>query len=78
MLKAAIRAQLEKLIRLNRTRTYFSETFEALIASYNAGSRSIEEPFEELVNLSRSLQDGRVSPTAPLPSHLFLDSARFL
>ncbi len=57
VLKAAIRAQLEKLIRLNRTRGDFAETFEALIDSYNAGSRSIEELFEELVNLSRSLSD---------------------
>jgi type I restriction enzyme, R subunit len=57
MLKAAIRAQLEKMIRLNRTRTDFSEKFEALIESYNAGSRSIEELFAELVKLSNSLND---------------------
>ncbi|MEX2157138.1 MAG: type I restriction endonuclease subunit R [Gemmatimonadales bacterium] len=57
VLKAAIRAQLEKLIRLNRTRADFAEKFEALIDSYNAGSRSIEELFEELVKLSRSLNE---------------------
>ena len=57
MLKAAIRAQLEKLIQLNRTRADFAEKFEALIESYNAGSRSIEELFEELVNLSNSLNE---------------------
>ena len=51
MLKAAIRAQLEKLIRLNRTRADFAEKFEALIESYNAGSRNIEELFEELLKL---------------------------
>ena len=55
VLKAAIRAQLEKMIQLNRTRADFAEKFEALIESYNAGSRSIEELFEELVKLSNSL-----------------------
>ena len=57
MLKAAIRAQLERMIQLNRTRADFAEKFEALIESYNAGSRSIEELFEELVKLSNSLND---------------------
>lgn len=57
VLKAAIRAQLEKMIQLNRTRADFAEKFEALIDSYNAGSRSIEQLFEELVNLSNSLSD---------------------
>lgn len=55
VLKAAIRAQLEKMIQLNRTRVDFAEKFEALIESYNAGSRSIEELFAELVALSNSL-----------------------
>jgi len=57
VLKAAIRAQLEKMVQLNRTRADFAEKFEALIESYNAGSRSIEELFEELVKLSNSLND---------------------
>ena len=57
MLKVAIRAQLDKLLRLNRTRADFAEKFEELIESYNAGSRSIEELFEELVKLTRSLND---------------------
>ena len=43
MLKAAIRAQLERLIRLNKTRTDFLQKFEELIESYNTGSRNIEE-----------------------------------
>ena len=38
---------------VNRTRADFAEKFEALIESYNAGSRSIEE----LVKLSNSLND---------------------
>ncbi len=56
-LKAAIRVKLDKLVRLNRTRVDFAEKFEALIQSYNAGSRSIEQLFEELLDLSNSLDD---------------------
>jgi len=56
-LKAAIRAQLDRLVQLNRTRTDFTRKFEELIESYNAGSRSIEELFEELMRLSNGLDD---------------------
>lgn len=54
-LKAAIRAQLDKLVRLNRTRTDYLTKFEELIESYNAGSRNIDDLFKELLALSRSL-----------------------
>ncbi|MCP5519668.1 MAG: DUF3387 domain-containing protein [Verrucomicrobiales bacterium] len=57
VLKAAIRAHLAKLIRLNKSRADFAEKFEELIESYNAGSRSIEEIFEELLKLSRELSE---------------------
>jgi len=57
VLKAAIRAQLEKMIRLNRTRADFAEKFEALIESYNAGSATIETLYAELLALSNSLND---------------------
>ena len=56
-LKAAIAAKLGRLVRLNRTRTDFSEKFEALIESYNNGSRNIEQLFDELLKLSNSLDD---------------------
>jgi type I restriction enzyme R subunit len=56
-LKATIAAKLEKLVRLNRTRADFAEKFEALIESYNNGSRNIEQLFEELLKLSNSLDD---------------------
>ncbi|MGE3979147.1 MAG: type I restriction enzyme endonuclease domain-containing protein [Nitrospira sp.] len=56
-LKAAIRAQLDKLVRLNRTRADYLSKFEELIESYNAGSRNIDELFRELLALSRSLND---------------------
>ncbi len=57
VLKAAVRAQLEKLIRLNKTRADFAQKFEELIESYNAGSRNIEDLFDELLALSRALSD---------------------
>ena len=56
-LKAAVKAKMETLIRLNRTRTDFAERFEELIESYNAGSRSIEQLFQELLTLSNSLDE---------------------
>jgi type I restriction enzyme R subunit len=57
VLKAAIRARLDRMIQLNHTRADFAEQFEELIASYNAGSRSIEDLFEELLKLGRSLSE---------------------
>jgi type I restriction enzyme R subunit len=57
VLKAAIRAQLDKLIQLNRTRADFADKFDELIESYNAGSRSIEKLFEELLKLSNRLSE---------------------
>lgn len=55
VLKAAIRAQLEKMIKLNRTRADFAEKFEELIENYNAGSATVEALYAELLNLSNSL-----------------------
>ena len=54
-LKAAIRAQLDKLIRLNRTRADFLDKFEELIESYNNGSRNIEQILADLLNFAGSL-----------------------
>lgn len=56
-LKAAIRALLGRMIRVNRTRTDYLAAFEELIAAYNTGSRDIDELFRELVTLSRALTD---------------------
>ena len=55
--KAAIRAQLEQMIRVNHTRADFQEKFEALIESYNKGSRNIEDLFNELVRLTQALSE---------------------
>src|SRR2546430_286838 len=56
-LKAAIRAQLDKMIRINKTRADYLAKFEELIESYNAGSRNIEELFQELLAFTRALTD---------------------
>ncbi|GAB1410960.1 hypothetical protein MASR1M90_21140 [Desulfovibrionales bacterium] len=56
-LKTAIRARLEKLIRLNPTRIDFAKKFEELIESYNKGSRTIQQLFEELLKLSNNLDE---------------------
>lgn len=56
-LKAAIKAMLDRLIRLNSTRVDFQEQFEALIDAYNQGSKNIEDLFNELLNFSRALTE---------------------
>jgi type I restriction enzyme R subunit len=56
-LKAAIRAQLGRMVELNHTRVDYLERFEALIESYNAGSRNIDDLVRELITLSRALSD---------------------
>lgn len=56
-LKAAIKAMLDRLIRLNRTRVDFQDQFEALIDAYNAGSKTVEELFQQLINFSRALTE---------------------
>ena len=60
VLKAAISAQLERLISLNKTRTDFQAKFEEIIDSYNAGSLNIEDLFNELVALSRTLSEEQI------------------
>ncbi len=56
-LKAAIRARLDAMVQVNPARIDFAEKFEALIESYNAGSRNIEDLFHELLKLSTSLDE---------------------
>jgi type I restriction enzyme R subunit len=54
-LRAAVRAQLDRLVRVNPTRADYQAKFQELIDSYNAGSRNIEDIFKELLALSRAL-----------------------
>jgi type I restriction enzyme, R subunit len=57
VLKAAIRKRLDAMIQLNSTRADFAEKFQELIDSYNAGSRSIEQLFHDLLALTDSLNE---------------------
>jgi type I restriction enzyme R subunit len=43
------------MVQLNPTRANYRDKFEALIASYNAGSRSVEQIYKDLVHLSLQL-----------------------
>lgn len=54
-LKAAIRAQLDRMVQINRSRADYLEKFEQLIESYNNGSRSIEQILDELVSFAGAL-----------------------
>ncbi len=56
-LKAAVRARLERMVRVNRSREEYLARFESLVADYNAGSRTIDELFAELLALCRSLDE---------------------
>jgi type I restriction enzyme R subunit len=56
-LKAAVKAQLERMVRLNPTRADYLEKFQELIEGYNAGSRNIEEILKELLALSTILTE---------------------
>lgn len=56
-LKAAVCAQLERMVRLNPTRADYLAKFQELIEGYNSGSRNIEEIFRELLALSQILTD---------------------
>jgi type I restriction enzyme, R subunit len=56
-LKAAVKAQLERMVRLNRTRADYLAKFEAPIEAYNSGSRNIEEIFKDLIALAGVLTE---------------------
>ncbi len=56
-LRAAVRAQLDRLVRVNPTRADYQAKFQELIDSYNAGSRNIDDLFTELLVLSRALSE---------------------
>ena len=54
-LKAAVKARLARVLRLNRTRTDFREKFESLVEEYNAGSRDAEQLAAALIELTQGL-----------------------
>ncbi|HET9374957.1 MAG TPA: type I restriction enzyme endonuclease domain-containing protein [Chthoniobacterales bacterium] len=56
-LREAVQRQLDRVIRLNETRTDFLDKFQRLIDEYNAGSRNIEEVYRRLIELTKALSD---------------------
>ena len=56
-LKRAIRAKLERLVLLNKSRSDYLSKFEEMIEEYNAGSRNIDDLFKDLLKFSRSLTE---------------------
>lgn len=55
VLRAAIRARLDTMIRLNPTRIDFLTKFEELIAANNSGAANIDDLFRQLLDLTKDL-----------------------
>jgi type I restriction enzyme R subunit len=57
----ALRAQVEKklteMVRRNPTRADMLEKFQSMIAEYNAGSATVEQLFQQLLDFIRSMSD---------------------
>ena len=56
-LKTDIDKRLKKLLELNKTRIELADKFQKLIDEYNAGSKNIEEFFNELVIFAKELDN---------------------
>lgn len=56
-LRALIERKLDNMIRLNASRYDFLDRFQKMIEAYNSGAMSIEQFFEELVGLSKELNE---------------------
>lgn len=56
-LQASLEQRLKRMIRLNPTRVHYAEKLQEMIDRYNAGSKNIEEFFEELTRLAATLTE---------------------
>ena len=54
-IKGAIGRQLQKMVRLNRSRMDYLERFQRMIDDYNAGSLNVEEFFRRLMEFAQNL-----------------------
>jgi type I restriction enzyme R subunit len=54
-LRGKINAQLQAMLRQNKSRIDFAAKFEQLIADYNAGGKDIDTFFVEVISFARSL-----------------------
>ena len=55
-LRGAISTQLQRMVRLNRSRMDYLETFQRMIDEYNIGARNVDEFFEQLVEFAQQLE----------------------
>jgi type I restriction enzyme R subunit len=56
-IKGALRRKITQMVQLNNARVDYQERLERLIDEYNAGSRSVDNLFRELVRLATDLDD---------------------
>ncbi|MBI4318431.1 MAG: type I restriction endonuclease subunit R, partial [Chloroflexi bacterium] len=56
-LRAVVEHSLRQLVRMNRTRMNYLETFQSMIDEYNAGSVNVEVFFDRLVSFARKLSE---------------------
>lgn len=57
LLRAQVEQKLTMMVRQNPTRADMLERFQTMIAEYNAGSVTVEQLFEQLMNFIRSMSD---------------------
>lgn len=55
-LKGTIHQKLQQMVRLNRTRINYLETFQRLIDEYNSGSSNVEGFFRDLIQFAKTLE----------------------
>ena len=56
-LRGLINRKLQDMVRLNKSRMDYLEKFQKMIDEYNAGSRNVEEIFEELLRFIKDLNE---------------------
>ena len=56
-LRAFISDKLEKMIDQNTTRVDFAQKFQEIINAYNAGSSSVEDYYDDLMNFAENLKE---------------------
>ena len=57
LLRAKVEQKLGEMVRRNPTRADLLEKFQSMIAEYNAGSASVEQLFEQLLEFIRRMSD---------------------
>ena len=55
-LRGTLNRKLQQMVRLNRTRINYLETFQRMINEYNAGSSNVESFFGDLIQFARTLE----------------------